>query len=310
MTVRVLVIEDEVRAAEAHASYVGRVPRLRGGRRRPLRRRHDAAPRRRPRRRPPGRPAAARHEPARRAWARAAHRRPRRGPPLRRDRRDRRPRHRRGPACRRPGRGALPAEAVHVRDFRSKLEQYAAYREQMASAPREVVQDEVDRLLGSLRPTGTAPLPKGMSAETLRDVTSAVRAARRRPVRERGRGRRRHLPGHRAALPRAPRRHRPDRPPAPVQRWRRSPRSGLPLAVTAASVPAMHDRSALGAADVSDDELAAMVADLLGAPSAEVVSSHADHVDVRHPGDHDRRSLPRRRRGGRRWRAARRTRSS
>ncbi|WP_183098663.1 response regulator [Nocardioides pelophilus] len=61
--------------------------------------------------------------------------------------------------------------------FRTKLEQYAAYREHLASAPREVVQDEVDRLLGSLRPTGTAPLPKGMSAETLREVTSAVRAA-------------------------------------------------------------------------------------------------------------------------------------
>jgi response regulator of citrate/malate metabolism len=61
--------------------------------------------------------------------------------------------------------------------FRAKLEQYAAYREQLASSPREVVQDEVDRLLGSLRPTGTAPLPKGMSAETLRDVTSAVRSA-------------------------------------------------------------------------------------------------------------------------------------
>lgn len=60
--------------------------------------------------------------------------------------------------------------------FRAKLEQYAAYREHLAASPREVVQDEVDRLLGSLRPTGTTPLPKGMSAETLRDVTSAVRA--------------------------------------------------------------------------------------------------------------------------------------
>jgi response regulator of citrate/malate metabolism len=61
--------------------------------------------------------------------------------------------------------------------FRAKLEQYAAYRDTLAASPREVVQDEVDRLLGSLRPTGTAPLPKGMSAETLRDVTTAVRAA-------------------------------------------------------------------------------------------------------------------------------------
>ena len=61
--------------------------------------------------------------------------------------------------------------------FRTKLEQYAAYRASLESAPREVVQDEVDRLLGSLRPTGTAPLPKGMSPETLRDVTTAVRGA-------------------------------------------------------------------------------------------------------------------------------------
>ncbi|HWJ82734.1 MAG TPA: response regulator [Nocardioides sp.] len=61
--------------------------------------------------------------------------------------------------------------------FRAKLEQYAAYREHLASSPREVVQDEVDRLLGSLRPTGAAPLPKGLSAETLREVTAAVRDA-------------------------------------------------------------------------------------------------------------------------------------
>lgn len=61
--------------------------------------------------------------------------------------------------------------------FRAKLEQYAGYRDHLASSPREVVQDEVDRLLGTLRPSGTAPLPKGMSAETLRDVTDAVRAA-------------------------------------------------------------------------------------------------------------------------------------
>lgn len=61
--------------------------------------------------------------------------------------------------------------------FRAKLEQYAAYRTHLDESPREVVQDEVDRLLGTLRPSGTAPLPKGMSAETLRDVTSAVREA-------------------------------------------------------------------------------------------------------------------------------------
>lgn len=61
--------------------------------------------------------------------------------------------------------------------FRTKLEQYAAYRASLAAAPAEVVQDEVDRLLGSLRPTGGGPLPKGMSPETLREVTDAVRGA-------------------------------------------------------------------------------------------------------------------------------------
>jgi response regulator of citrate/malate metabolism len=59
--------------------------------------------------------------------------------------------------------------------FRAKLEQYAAYRAAIAASPTEVVQDEVDRLFGSLRSSGSAPLPKGMSAETLRDVTTTLR---------------------------------------------------------------------------------------------------------------------------------------
>lgn len=59
--------------------------------------------------------------------------------------------------------------------FRAKLEQYADYRDQLAAAPDEIVQDEVDRLFGSLRPAA-ADLPKGMSAETLRAVVDAVRA--------------------------------------------------------------------------------------------------------------------------------------
>lgn len=61
--------------------------------------------------------------------------------------------------------------------FRDKLGQYAAYRERLAAAPAEVVQDEVDRMFSTLRPAGTGPLPKGMSAETLRDVTAALRDA-------------------------------------------------------------------------------------------------------------------------------------
>jgi response regulator of citrate/malate metabolism len=61
--------------------------------------------------------------------------------------------------------------------FRAKLEQYAAYREQLAATSGEVAQEEVDRLFGSLRDTAAAPLPKGMSTETLREVTAAVSGA-------------------------------------------------------------------------------------------------------------------------------------
>ena len=60
--------------------------------------------------------------------------------------------------------------------FRARLEQYAEYRQRLHDAPGEVVQDEVDRMFGSLRPA--APdLPKGMSTETLRAVVTAVRGA-------------------------------------------------------------------------------------------------------------------------------------
>ena len=60
--------------------------------------------------------------------------------------------------------------------FRGKLEQYAAYRARLHDGPAEFAQDEVDQMLGSLRAGGT-PLPKGMSQETLRDVTKALRDA-------------------------------------------------------------------------------------------------------------------------------------
>ncbi len=60
--------------------------------------------------------------------------------------------------------------------FRARLEQYAEYRAHLDAAPDEVAQDEVDRMLGSLRPA--APdLPKGMSVETLRAVVAVVRDA-------------------------------------------------------------------------------------------------------------------------------------
>jgi response regulator of citrate/malate metabolism len=63
--------------------------------------------------------------------------------------------------------------------FRAKLEQYADYRTGLdAAADDDVVQDEVDRLLGALRPSAaSAPLPKGMSAESLRQVTEFLRGS-------------------------------------------------------------------------------------------------------------------------------------
>ena len=62
--------------------------------------------------------------------------------------------------------------------FRAKLEQYAAYRASLADSleAERVDQEDVDALLGSLRTTSTA-LPKGMSVETLREVTTALRDA-------------------------------------------------------------------------------------------------------------------------------------
>ncbi len=61
--------------------------------------------------------------------------------------------------------------------LRAKLEQYAAYRDRLGAAEDELVQDEVDALLGTLRPAGGAALPKGMSVATLRLVTGRLREA-------------------------------------------------------------------------------------------------------------------------------------
>ena len=62
--------------------------------------------------------------------------------------------------------------------FRAKLEQYATYRDGLAAATPELAQDEVDRLFGSLRTgSGGGRLPKGMSAETLWQVTVVLRGA-------------------------------------------------------------------------------------------------------------------------------------
>ena len=61
--------------------------------------------------------------------------------------------------------------------LRDRLEAYAVYRAQVAGGGDASGQSEIDRVLDTVRPAGTAPLPKGMSRETLDAVVSAVRAA-------------------------------------------------------------------------------------------------------------------------------------
>ncbi|HYO41054.1 MAG TPA: response regulator [Nocardioidaceae bacterium] len=63
--------------------------------------------------------------------------------------------------------------------FRTKLDQYAGYRERLAGGA-DLGQEDVDRVLGTLR-TAHAPdtLPKGMSADTLREVTTVLRESAR-----------------------------------------------------------------------------------------------------------------------------------
>ncbi|MEO6509607.1 MAG: response regulator [Nocardioides sp.] len=62
--------------------------------------------------------------------------------------------------------------------FRGKLEQYAAYRDGLAAATDDLAQEEVDRLLDPLRAAAGGPeLPKGMSPETLVAVSAALRDA-------------------------------------------------------------------------------------------------------------------------------------
>lgn len=64
--------------------------------------------------------------------------------------------------------------------FRSKLEQYAAYRAELGAATGDVAQTEVDRMLGTLRArSGATALPKGMSAESLDQVVAVLRGAQR-----------------------------------------------------------------------------------------------------------------------------------
>jgi response regulator of citrate/malate metabolism len=62
--------------------------------------------------------------------------------------------------------------------FRTKLEQYADYRGKFRDLGQASGQQEVDEVLNTLRPASFSDeLPKGMSAETLEDVMRALDAA-------------------------------------------------------------------------------------------------------------------------------------
>ena len=59
--------------------------------------------------------------------------------------------------------------------LRDRLEAYAAYRRQLPSSERVDSQAEVDDLLAGVRPSARTSLPKGMSEELLGRVTRALR---------------------------------------------------------------------------------------------------------------------------------------
>ncbi|GGO92848.1 response regulator [Wenjunlia tyrosinilytica] len=61
--------------------------------------------------------------------------------------------------------------------LRDRLEQYARFREDMAGAGQASSQDDVDRALSALRGPRSAVLPKGLSGPTLEAVTTALREA-------------------------------------------------------------------------------------------------------------------------------------
>ncbi|SNS17670.1 Response regulator of citrate/malate metabolism [Geodermatophilus pulveris] len=61
--------------------------------------------------------------------------------------------------------------------LRDRLAAYAEYRSRLQGGGDAAGQDDVDRVLGAVRAGRPAPLPKGMGRETLDAVVAAVRAA-------------------------------------------------------------------------------------------------------------------------------------
>ncbi|MFB8892561.1 response regulator [Microbacterium plantarum] len=61
-------------------------------------------------------------------------------------------------------------------DFQERMSQYARYRERASETTGAATQAEIDAMLGALRPV-TAPIPKGLSPETLERVSNRLREA-------------------------------------------------------------------------------------------------------------------------------------
>ncbi len=59
--------------------------------------------------------------------------------------------------------------------LRDRLVAYAEYRARLTAGGDAAGQAEIDRVLGTVRPARSAPLPKGMGRETLDAVVAAVR---------------------------------------------------------------------------------------------------------------------------------------
>ncbi|SDD50393.1 Response regulator of citrate/malate metabolism [Geodermatophilus telluris] len=61
--------------------------------------------------------------------------------------------------------------------LRDRLVAYAEYRARLTGGGEAAGQADIDRVLGTVRPSRSAPLPKGMGRETLDAVVTAVRQA-------------------------------------------------------------------------------------------------------------------------------------
>src|SRR3954469_6378483 len=135
--------------------------------------------------------------------------------------------------------------------LRDRLAAYADYRDRMRAGDDAVGQEDIDRAMEGARPQRAAPLPKGMHRQTLDSVVAALRAAaaaeghpppaprfggcgaagRRRDVGGRGRRADRRLQDHGPPLPLVPPGNGAGQP-DPAIRRHGTAGDGIPLAVT------------------------------------------------------------------------------